>query len=52
MRSRRSLKASFDLSPKPYSATWEIRCGPKNRYRVFYEVDSEEREVLIIERFR
>ena len=34
--------------PAPYGATWELRCGPKNRYRVFYEVDSEERSVLIL----
>lgn len=34
--------------PAPYGATWELRCGPKNRYRVFYEVDLEEREVLIL----
>jgi hypothetical protein len=34
--------------PAPYGATWELRCGPKNRYRVFYEVDLEVREVLIL----
>jgi len=34
--------------PAPYGATWELRCGPKNRYRVFYGVDLEEREVLIL----
>ncbi|MGH9836507.1 MAG: type II toxin-antitoxin system RelE family toxin [Blastocatellia bacterium] len=34
--------------PAPYGATWELRCGPKNRYRAFYEVDSEERSVLIL----
>jgi mRNA-degrading endonuclease RelE of RelBE toxin-antitoxin system len=34
--------------PAPYGATWELRCGPKNCYRVFYEVDLEEREVLIL----
>lgn len=34
--------------PAPYGAAWELRCGPKNRYRVFYEVDLEKREVLIL----
>jgi mRNA-degrading endonuclease RelE of RelBE toxin-antitoxin system len=34
--------------PAPYGATWELLCGPKNCYRVFYEVDLEEREVLIM----
>ncbi|MGH9845826.1 MAG: type II toxin-antitoxin system RelE family toxin [Blastocatellia bacterium] len=34
--------------PAPYGAAWELRCGPKNRYRVFYEVDPEERAVLIL----
>ncbi|MBO0863292.1 MAG: type II toxin-antitoxin system RelE/ParE family toxin [Chloracidobacterium sp.] len=36
--------------PAPYDATWELRCGPKNRnrYRVFYEFDLKEREVLIL----
>lgn len=34
--------------PLPFGATWELRCGPKNRYRVFYEVDPEARAVLIL----
>ena len=25
--------------PFLFEATWEIRCGPNNRFRVFYEVD-------------
>ena len=29
-------------------ATWELRCGPDNRFRVLYNVDSETREVLIV----
>src|SRR5215475_379344 len=33
--------------PAPYDA-WELRCGPKNRYRVFYEFDLRERDVLIL----
>ncbi len=34
--------------PAPFGATWELRFGPKNRFRVFYEVDSAERTVLIL----
>jgi mRNA-degrading endonuclease RelE of RelBE toxin-antitoxin system len=34
--------------PAPYDATWELRCGPKNHYRVFYEFDLKERDVLIL----
>jgi len=34
--------------PAPYGATWELRCGPKNRYRVFYEVRLDERAVLVL----
>jgi mRNA-degrading endonuclease RelE of RelBE toxin-antitoxin system len=34
--------------PAPYSAPWELRCGPRNRFRVFYEVDSAERRVRVL----
>ena len=29
--------------PAPYNATWELRFGANNRFRVFYEVETEER---------
>lgn len=29
-------------------ASWELRCGPQNRFRVFYEVDTRERSVQIL----
>jgi mRNA-degrading endonuclease RelE of RelBE toxin-antitoxin system len=29
-------------------ATWELRCGPKNRFRVFYDVNSEDRTVFVL----
>lgn len=29
-------------------AQWEIRFGPNNRYRVFYDIDSQQREVSIV----
>src|SRR5262245_29478412 len=25
--------------PAPFGASWELRCGPDNRFRVFYDVD-------------
>jgi len=35
------------LSP-PRGATWELRCGTNNRFRVFYEVDTTEQTVWIL----
>lgn len=29
-------------------ARWELRCGPQNRFRVFYEVGGQERIVRIL----
>ena len=26
--------------PAPFAASWELRCGPDNRFRVFYDVDA------------
>jgi mRNA-degrading endonuclease RelE of RelBE toxin-antitoxin system len=34
--------------PAPFEATWELRLGPRNRFRVFYEVDREQRAVWIL----
>jgi len=34
--------------PAPFQATWELRCGPDNRFRVFYDVDSDARVVEIL----
>lgn len=31
-----------------YDAEWEIRFGPNNRFRVFYEVDRERRTVSVL----
>jgi hypothetical protein len=41
-RNRKPLK-----QPAPYEATWELRFGPGNRFRVLYGVDHERREVQI-----
>lgn len=34
--------------PAPFEATWELRCGPDNRFRVFYDVDVASREVQVL----
>src|SRR3982751_4421430 len=34
--------------PAPFEATWELRCGPDNRFRVFYEVDAESQTVQVL----
>ena len=34
--------------PGPFASTWELRCGPNNRFRVFYDVDSTAHEVHVL----
>jgi mRNA-degrading endonuclease RelE of RelBE toxin-antitoxin system len=34
--------------PAPFEATWELRCGPDNRFRVFYDVDAASQAVLVL----
>src|SRR5947208_2985958 len=34
--------------PAPFGASWELRCGPDNRFRVFYQVDAAEHLVEIL----
>lgn len=34
--------------PNTLSATWELRCGTNNRYRVFYDVDGEQGLVIVL----
>jgi mRNA-degrading endonuclease RelE of RelBE toxin-antitoxin system len=34
--------------PSPYGAQWELRFGPGNRFRVFYEVDGDHRLVKVL----
>lgn len=34
--------------PVTFEARWELRFGPDNRFRVFYEIDLENREVYIV----
>ena len=41
-RNRKRLR-----QPAPFEATWEIRFGPDNAFRVLYGIDEEHREVQI-----
>jgi hypothetical protein len=34
--------------PAPFGATWELRCGPDNRFWVFYDVASAAQEVQVL----
>lgn len=34
--------------PAPFGSSWELRCGPDNRFRVFYEVDTAVQEVRVL----
>ena len=42
-RNRKPLR-----QPAAFEAEWELRFGPDNRFRVFYEVDYENRTVYIL----
>lgn len=34
--------------PAPFGARWELRCGPENRFRVFYRVNTASQEVRVL----
>jgi mRNA-degrading endonuclease RelE of RelBE toxin-antitoxin system len=34
--------------PAHSGATWELRCGPQNRFRIFYEINLEQASVLVL----
>src|SRR5947207_12489875 len=34
--------------PAPFEASWELRCGPDNRFRIFYEVDPAAHAVQVL----
>lgn len=36
------------VAPLAFEATWEIRFGPSNRFRVFYEVDRDTMKVNVL----
>jgi len=31
-----------------FGACWELRCGPNNRFRIFYDVDAVAHEVRVL----
>jgi mRNA-degrading endonuclease RelE of RelBE toxin-antitoxin system len=35
--------------PMPFGATWELRFGPKNRFWVFYKIDTGELTVSVLD---
>jgi len=42
-RNRKQLE-----TPSPFDATWELRVGSDNRFRVLYEIDEGTRTVNIL----
>lgn len=34
--------------PASFQAEWELRFGPNNQFRVFYQIDHERRQVRIV----
>ena len=34
--------------PAAFQAEWELRFGPNNRFRIFYQIDYENRQVRIV----
>jgi hypothetical protein len=34
--------------PVPFSADWELRFGPGNRFRAFYSVNHERHEMILV----
>lgn len=34
--------------PAPLGASWELRCGPDNRFRVFYDFDAAANQVQVL----
>ena len=42
-RNRKALE-----EPASFGATWELRFGPKNSFRVFYDVNPDEKTVSVL----
>jgi mRNA-degrading endonuclease RelE of RelBE toxin-antitoxin system len=45
-RETRNRKPLF--RPSVLGTAWELRCGPDNRFRVYYRVDRELRQVYVL----
>jgi len=46
-RQTRNRKPLEEL-PGPFGSTWELRFGPVNQFRVFYEIVENERTVWVL----
>jgi mRNA-degrading endonuclease RelE of RelBE toxin-antitoxin system len=42
------LNCDYNYSRRRVGATWELRFGPHNHFRVFYEVSREEQAVCVL----
>ncbi len=42
-RNRKPLRAASTLG-----ATWELRCGPHNRFRIFFDIDLDAHLVIVL----
>ena len=42
-RNRKALRI-----PNAVNASWELRCGANNRYRIFYDVDIDNHFVIVL----
>ena len=40
--------SSMSARPSSLGATWELRFGPDNRFRVFYRVERQAQEVHVL----
>jgi hypothetical protein len=38
----------LEEQPGPFGATWELRCGPANRFRAFYEFQADTHELWVL----
>ena len=58
---RRAIEEQLEVEPdspttnrKPLhqetviGAAWELRCGPGNRFRIFYDVNRDQRRVVVL----
>ena len=46
--SRHHGLSNHERIPNSLNATWELRCGMNNRYRVFYDVDVDDWLVIVL----
>jgi hypothetical protein len=46
-RKRRGIGSRW-ISLRRSRASWELRCGPDNRFRIFYDVDLASQKVHVL----